>query len=208
MSWSDAWVSLDTETTGFGQDAKIIEIGVTRFELGVPVMSWSSLLYPPNVDWDAKGVQQALEVNGIKREELVGKPLFSQIYPELLDVMAGQVWVAHNVEFDIRMLLQECNNIGKTTLLQLPQVAFCTKTLAYQLEPDLPNHKLETVAKRWRVPQVGAHRALSDARTCGMVLSEMYGDCVLPDDDQHMVTLFRASQQSWNKRRRGKDYHP
>jgi DNA polymerase III subunit epsilon len=202
-SWSDAWVSLDTETTGFGPEARIIEIGVTRFERGRPVLEWSSLLFAPGVAWEAKGVMQALEVNGIKKEELIGKPVFSQVYPQLLDVMAGRIWVAHNSEFDIKMLVQECDLIGKHGLLQVPEVAFCTKTLAYQLDPELPNHKLETVAQRWRVKQNGAHRALSDAKTCGQVLSEMYGDALLPDDDGHMMTLFRASQQSWKKRRKG-----
>jgi DNA polymerase III subunit epsilon len=203
MSWSDAWVSIDTETTGFGPDARIIEIGVTRFEQGLPVLEWSSLLNVSNVNWESKGVLQALEVNGIKREELQGQPLFSQIYPTLLEVMAGRIWVAHNSEFDVRMLVQECDIVGKHALMQRPEVALCTKLLAYQLDPELPNHKLETVAQRWRVKQNGAHRALSDAKTCGMVLSEMFGDALLPEDDGGMMSLFRASQMGWKKRRKG-----
>lgn len=206
MGWSDAWVAVDTETTGFGGDARVIEIGVTRFEYGQPVFAWSTLLYPPQVNWEDPKVQKAMEVNGLSRDELVGQPLFSQVYDKLLEVMEGEVWVAHNVDFDLRMFVQECNRCGKTELMQKPQVAFCTKSLAYQVAPDLPNHKLETVASRWRVPQEQAHRALDDSRTCGMVLSEMYGDALLPDDDQAMLTLFRASQQSWNRRRRGGPY--
>jgi DNA polymerase III subunit epsilon len=202
MGWSDAWVSVDTETTGFGQEARVVEIGVTRFEHGQPVFTWSTLLYPPNVDWESEKVKGAMAVNGLSRDELVGKPLFAQVYDELCDVMHCPVWVAHNAEFDLRMLVQECNRLGKQTLMQLPQVAFCTKTLAYQLEPDLPNHKLETIAKRWRVTQEHAHRALDDAKVCGMVLSEMYGDAILPDDDTQMLNLFYASQASWNRRGR------
>jgi DNA polymerase III subunit epsilon len=202
MGWSDSWVSVDTETTGFGQDARVVEIGVTRFEYGQPVFTWSQLLYPPNVDWESEKVKGAMAVNGLSRDELVGKPLFAQVYDQLCDMMHAAVWVAHNVDFDLRMLMQECNRIGKSALMQLPKVAFCTMTLAYQLEPDLPNHKLGAVAQRWRVPQEQAHRALDDAKTCGMVLSEMYGDCLLPDDDERMLALFYASQQNWNRRKR------
>lgn len=206
MGWSDGWVSLDTETTGFGSEARIIEIGVTRFEYGQPVLRWSTLLYPPQVNWEDTKVQQALKVNGLSRNELIGSPLFAQIYDKLLEVMAGQVWVAHNVDFDLRMLLQECNRCGKTELMQMPQVAFCTKCLAYQVAPDLPNHKLETVAQRWGVEQQQAHRALDDATTCGMVLAEMYGDVLLPEDDERMLALFRASQLAWNRKRKGGPY--
>jgi len=203
MGWADAWVALDTETTGFGPDARIVEIGVERFEHGQPVFSWSSLLYPPQVEWDSPRVMEALNVNGLSREELVGKPLFGQVYPELVDVMAGVVWVGHNIDFDLRMLVQECNNFGRTDLVQLPQVGFCTMCLAYQFEPDLTNHKLGTVAERWRVPKNGvAHRASADARASGMILSEMYGEVLLPDDDQRMLTLFRAAQLAWSRRRR------
>lgn len=204
MGWSDEWVAVDTETTGFGPEARVIEIGVARFSQGEPVGRWSQLLYPPNVDWESRPVQEALAVNGLSRDELVGMPLFSQVYPDLCHIMKAKVWVAHNVEFDMRMFVQECNAIGKTQLLQLPDFAFCTKLLAYQLAPDLPNHKLETVARRWQVTAVGtAHRALADALTCGRVLSEMYGECLLPEDDQPMVTLFQASQHNWSRRRKG-----
>jgi len=202
MGWSDTWVALDTETTGFGPEARIIEIGLVRFSYGVPVASWSQLLYPPQVDWESTRVQEALKVNGLSRDDLVGKPIFGQVYAELLDRMDCPVWVAHNVEFDLRMLMQECNHFGRLALMQLPALAFCTMSLAYQLEPELPNHKLGTVADRWRVAQDQSHRALSDATTSGKVLSEMYGDGLLPDDDQRMVTLYQASQRSWKRRRK------
>lgn len=202
MSWPDIWVAFDTETTGVGSDARILEVGAVRFELGEPVEEFGVLLNPPDVDWNDPKVQQALTVNNIDPCQLMDKPTFGAVYETLAKFMDTPVWVAHNVQFDLRMLLQECNRIGHFDLMRRAEAALCTMSLSYLTEPGLPDHKLQTVASRWRIRSPGAHRAVADARTCGRVLSHMFCACRVPCDWTEMVQMNHAAQHAWRSKGR------
>jgi DNA polymerase III subunit epsilon len=187
--WAESYIAFDTETTGLNARARIIELGVVRFEMGVPVAEWSSLLWPTDVDWDSSDVQGALAVNGLRREDLVGKPTFQEAYDQICVALSSKVWVAHNAEFDKRMLRQELSLFNSTQLLDVPDHVLCTKKLAAQFAPRLENHKLESVARRWQIPQQDAHRAVVDARVCGLVFAEMFGDGWLPLEEEELRRL-------------------
>ena len=95
--------------------------GNVRFERGVPVREWTELVCPPDVDWDHIDVRRALEVNKLSPDTLRGRPTFEALLPALAAELSHDVWVAHNAEFDVKMVNQELARLGR------PAVAVTSK---------------------------------------------------------------------------------
>lgn len=197
--WADRYLAWDTETTGLGTSARIIELGCVLYEQGAAVSEWSTRLNPPGVDWSDPRVLEALSVNGLTPEDLEGSPTFEEAYDDIRQVMRqSDVWVAHNSDFDARMLRQELGHLGDYALSNLPRWMLCTRYLATEFV-RLRNYKLETVAQHWAVTQPSAHRAVVDARTCGDVLLAMFWDAYLPIDDEEMGKLYRHVSSKYRR---------
>jgi DNA polymerase-3 subunit epsilon len=182
--WSEGFVAFDTETTGVDSSARILEVACVTFERGVIVNEWSQMLCPENVDWDNPNVKKALSVNNIDVNELRDKPKFGDIVSDLLVELAHPVWVAHNMDFDLRMMNMELQRLSRPVLS--PQLLICTLKLASRLNNGAPGNQLRDVACRFNVLQEGAHRAAADAITCGRVLARMHEQGHLPSDDEEM----------------------
>lgn len=96
------FVIFDTETTGFGDDDEIIQIGI--------------------IDQDGKTVFESLirsnkpisnsQYHGITDAMVKDAPLFSGVYREIKDALEGKVVVAYNFEYDNRMLQQVIASYG------------------------------------------------------------------------------------------------
>jgi DNA polymerase-3 subunit epsilon len=102
-------VALDLETTGFGKNDRVIEIGLVVFDLDSNrrVGQMETLLNP------GRNIPQASsEVHGIRAEHLSLAPTFSDVSDFLLSILEGRTLVAHNAAFDIRFLNQEFSRLG------------------------------------------------------------------------------------------------
>jgi hypothetical protein len=170
------------------------------FEGGEPVHEWSQLLCPEDVDWNSTDVQRALEVNRIDRRDLLGKPTFRDVLPDLVLELSQPVWVAHNADFDMRMLRQELQRLGQP--LQEPELLICTKNLAAKLNTGSGGNRLEEVATRYNVSIDLAHRAVADAKTCGRVLNAMLRHGGVPQEDNAMKELCKQAAVAWRGKRR------
>jgi DNA polymerase III epsilon subunit-like protein len=89
---------LDTETTGVGKGDEIVQIGIVDKQ-GNIVMN--QLIKPvisiPN---------GASAVHGIYDSDVEDAPTFKEIYVDLSKMLAGQIMIAYNMDFDWRMLQQ------------------------------------------------------------------------------------------------------
>lgn len=200
MSWHSSFVAIDTETTGFGPKARILEIAAITFEDGQPVHEYSQLLCPRDVNWNDEKVKEALSVNHLTLDQLLGKPTFEDILPDLALELAHSVWVAHNFDFDFVQVQQEFARAGRP--LETPALPICTCRLAAYLSPMVQGNKLYQVAARYGVPQESAHRAAVDARVCGHLLDRMKKQGRLPDDEAAMKELVLRADRAWKGRRR------
>lgn len=189
--WTDSWAAFDTETSGVGTAARILEVGVVTFEGGQPVREWSQLICPPDVDWNDPKVQEALAVNKLTADLLHGRPTFEQILPDLLVELSHDVLVAHNADFDMRMIAQELQRLSRPALS--PRLLICTLNLASHQRGQVKGNKLGDVAARYNVPQNGAHRAVVDAATCGLVLTAMLRAGHVPGEDAAMSELTKTA---------------
>lgn len=202
MNW-DTYVAFDTETTGFGADARILEIALVVFKDGEVVEQWETLLSPEGVDWEDNGVKRALEVNKIDQKSLQGQPRFEDIFHRLaIHFRSANVWVAHNASFDIKMLAQEYQRMKGEPFPLQPQLQLCTMLLSNQVHSHEKGHKLGDVASRWGVVPDGAHRAASDAITCGRILHSMRTRKALPTDLGELEVLHKQASASWSSKRR------
>ncbi len=201
MAWHDNFTVFDTETTGLDESARIIEIGVVHFYKGKIVREWTALIHPNGVYWEEEKVQKALAVNKITFDEICGKPLFEEVRLEFLQEMSEEVWVAHNIKFDVRMVTQELKRLGEKLEYQ-PDLQLDTMTLDVRLNPGKMPRTLEAVAERWGVVYDVSHRAVADARTCGQVLWNMVRAGRLPDDPRAMRQLQLEGAEAWAHRER------
>ena len=198
MNWLKNYVAIDVETTGFGPLARVVELAAVTFLDGVPVNRWSTLLNVPDVDWSSSKVKEAMAVNGIAVADLADKPVFGQVFPQMLVELSVPVWVAHNAEFDVTQIRQEMRRLGKELLS--PELVICTKHLGAFVDPEAPKNRLQDVVARYGVVQETTHRAEADAEACGLVLAAMARSGKLPDSDLDMKRLTQRAADSWSSR--------
>jgi DNA polymerase III subunit epsilon len=154
---------LDFETNGFAPVDRAIEIGISCWRGGREVTSFESLLDP------GTGVSRFVtRLTGIREEDLIGRPTFEAILPEVAPLLDGAVVVAHNLPFDRRILLSEMGLAGGDRRLAEP--GLCTLRFARRLLPKEEPKRLDALAERFSLSFQARHRALGDARVTGALL--------------------------------------
>ena len=154
---------IDTETTGLEATDEVIEVGVVTETLGNAWYFSASKPIPAEVS----------AVHHIVDADVAGRPLFRDYAPVLRDELhrnGVQVLVAHNADFDRKMLGEEFVDFEW----------ICTFKCALHVFPDAPNHKNETLCYHLGVGALGrsgrsgnAHSAQFDACQTKAILEEL-----------------------------------
>lgn len=199
---SNRFLAFDTETTGFGPKARIIEAALITFEDGEVVDQWSSFFCPDDVDWSHPKVQEALAVNHITVDDLKGQPPFESVFQDLyLRFTDCDLWVGHNRDFDEKMFTQEFSRVGVTDFPFHGCLGLDTMHFSHYFDTLAKGHKLFQVAERWNVTPDGLHRAASDAITCGKILHKMFEKGVITPDRTNLQYLRERAIISWKSSR-------
>jgi len=125
---------LDIETTGgkFNEEG-ITEIAIYRFDGSEIVDQFSSLVNPE------REIQPFVQkLTGINSKMLQSAPRFFEIAKRIIELTEGCVLVAHNAEFDYRILRTEFRRLGYT----YNRESVCTVTLSHTLLPEQDSFKL------------------------------------------------------------------
>ncbi|MCD7867545.1 MAG: PolC-type DNA polymerase III, partial [Clostridiales bacterium] len=149
------FVVFDIETTGFSPlTCQIIEIGAVRVEKGVITDRFSTFVNP-HVPIPFR-IEQ---LTGINDSMVMDAPGIEKILPEFLEFCRGAALVAHNADFDMSFVIENCKRLG------LPQEYTYVDTvgMARFLLPALNRFKLDTVARAVGVSLDHHHRAVDDA---------------------------------------------
>ncbi len=185
-------VVLDTETTGLepGEGHRIIEIGCVEIVGRKLTHRHFHHYINPERDID----EGALEVHGITREFLRDKPVFSDVWPSLLEFVKGAELVIHNAPFDIAFLDSELARIPgeEHSMLDYCSVVDSLE-LARNKHPGQKN-SLEALCKRYNVDdsQRELHGALLDAEILADVYLLMTGGQVtlgLGDEEDERISV-------------------
>jgi DNA polymerase III epsilon subunit-like protein len=176
----DSFISFDTETTGLNEDARIIELAAIWWVDGQIKDVFDSRFDPSPIDWEDEQVKQAQAINQIAKEELIGCPTFES-HVDLLEgfLQLAPVLVAHNAEFDLRMVRQEMDRVGYCFQ---PERIVCTMRLDQRISPR--PHRLASSCARWGVDLKNAHSAFGDAKACGELLLKIQNSGRLPANMQ------------------------
>jgi DNA polymerase III epsilon subunit family exonuclease len=156
-------VSVDVEATGLDTGtARVIEIGMVRFERGQVADRWNSLVDP--------GVpipEKVTKITGITDEMVKGQPSFRDLKWEVYGRLRDRIFVAYNAPYDQPVIEAEMGRVG----LNLPPVPVLDPLVwARQFMPTERRHNLGAVCAKFGIPLDQAHRAEHDAEAAGRVL--------------------------------------
>ena len=159
--------SIDFETANSSR-VSICAAGMAVFEDGALAASPHWLVRPPaGHGWFR---EDFTDIHGLTSFDVQDAPEFSAIAPEFLERLTrSDMVIAHNAAFDIGALRATLAHFG----LACPGFDyFCTCHAARRIWPDLPNHKLNTLAAHIG-HEFSHHDAQSDAEAAGRVLLAM-----------------------------------
>lgn len=192
------FVVFDIETTGFSPlTCQIIEIGAVRVENGVITDRFSTFVNP-KVPIPYR-IEQLTSIND---SMVMDAPDIQTILPQFLEFCAGAVMVAHNADFDMSFIIENCKRQG------LPQEYTYVDTvgMARFLLPALNRFKLDTVAKAVGVSLDHHHRAVDDA-ACTAEIFVRFVEMLKERDIFDMDTLNQQGNVSVNTIKKLPTYH-
>jgi DNA polymerase-3 subunit epsilon len=146
---------LDIETTGgqFNEEG-ITEIAIYKFDGHEIVDQFISLVNP-----EIEIQPFVVKLTGINNAMLQTAPKFFEVAKRIIEMTSDCVLVAHNADFDYRILRTEFRRLGYDFTLK----TLCTVELSKKLLPEQPSHSLGKLVRALGIPMADRHRASGDA---------------------------------------------
>ncbi|MFM9825960.1 exonuclease domain-containing protein [Flavobacterium sp.] len=146
---------LDIETTGgqFNEEG-ITEIAIYKFDGHEIVDQFISLVNP-----EIPIQPFVVKLTGINNAMLRSAPKFFEIAKRIIEITNDSVLVAHNADFDYRILRTEFRRLGYDFNVK----TLCTVALSQRLLPEQPSHSLGKLVRALGIPMADRHRASGDA---------------------------------------------
>jgi DNA polymerase-3 subunit epsilon len=149
-------VFVDIETTGGSfRNSRVLEVAVVRYENGKVTQEFSSLINP-----EAYIPSTITSLTGIREADVIDAPVFATIAQDLMEIMDGAVFIAHNVRFDYSFLKHEFELLD----MKFNPKLLCTVRLSRALYSGMKGHSLAVLIERHMIPVLDRHRALADAQ--------------------------------------------
>lgn len=163
------FIAFDFETTGLdASNDRITEFAAVRFEAGVAVDSFESLVNP-----ERPIPPEIVRKTGITDDMVKDAPTEDQIVEELCAFIGGHPIVAHNLPFDLAFL----SNLKLKYLEQgVINEGYDTVPLSQAFLFFLPNHQLGTLGEYLGHSSDGTHRALTDTEILGELFLTLIGE--------------------------------
>ena len=149
------YVVLDIETTGGKYNEEgITEIAIHKFDGHKVVDRFISLINPE------REIQPFVaNLTGINNTMLRTAPKFHEVAKRIVEITEDAVIVAHNAQFDYRILRTEFRRLG----YNFERKTLCTVELSKQLLPDAASYSLGKLVRSLGIPVSDRHRANGDA---------------------------------------------
>jgi DNA polymerase III subunit epsilon len=161
-------VYLDTETTGFGKRAEIVDIAVVD---GEGQVLFDSLVRPTR-----RIPAEVIAIHGITNADVKDAPEWCDLYDEVREVLAGRRIVVYNVVFDRQMVTQACEQYA----LEAPEADWECAMKRYagfhgSWDPGKRWYRFQKLERAVLAfgAEPGGHRAAADALACRAVVLGM-----------------------------------
>jgi len=156
------WVILDTETTGL-YSPEIVEIAVVNCT-GEALLN---TLVKPTITIPA----EVTEIHGITDEMVADAPIFSEVYPRIVEVIKDKRVIIYNATFDIKVL-NYCCRLHNLPILKLGKRFDCLMEWVAQWAGNWSYYHQDY---RY-LPLNGGHRALADCTAAFDRIKQMAAD--------------------------------
>ena len=146
---------LDIESTGGKYNEEgIMEIAIHRFDGEKVTDRFISLVNPE------REIQPfVVKLTGINNKMLRSAPKFHEVAKRIIEITQNAVLVAHNAQFDYRILRTEFRRLG----YNYERKTLCTVELSKKLLPDAESHSLGKLVRSLGIAVSDRHRANGDA---------------------------------------------
>ena len=160
----NSWIILDTETTGLGPQAEVVQIGVIN---GRGDVLMDNVLVRPK----GRIEPDAARIHHITEETVKNAPSFLEVLPQLQDIARNKLLVIYNAEYDLRLLAQSAQ--AHNAMPYLPYGGCDCAMLRYAEWVGEWNDYHNSF--RWQKLAGGDHSALSDCIATLTVIVKMAG---------------------------------
>ena len=163
---NDTYVVFDVETTGLSAVYNtIIELAAVKIKDGEVIDKFESFVNPHTPI-------SALITNltGITDDMVKDAPNVAEVVKDYYDWIGDSILVAHNASFDMGFLYAAYKKAG------LPSITYPvidTLELARLLHPEMGNHRLNTLTKKYNIELTQHHRAIFDAEATGFLFLKL-----------------------------------
>ncbi|MBE16340.1 MAG: exonuclease [Cytophagaceae bacterium] len=179
------YVILDIETTGGKYNEEgITEIAIYKYDGHQVVDQFISLVNPE------RPIQAfVVGLTGINNNMLRNAPKFYEVAKRIVEITEGCIIVAHNAQFDYRILSLEFDRLG----FPFERTTLCTVELAQELLPGHKSYSLGKLTRALGIPMTDRHRASGDALATVKLFKMLL-------DKDTKKTIIQAAVRSFPKR--------
>ena len=166
---------IDLETTGgkFNEES-IIEVAAYRFDGNSIKDQFISLVNPQ------RDIHPYVEkLTGITSKMVKTAPKFHEIAKRVIEITSDSILVAHNAQFDYRILQLEFKRLG----YEFSMKSLCTVILSQELLPEQESYKLGRLSRSLGIPLKDRHRASGDA----LATVELFKILLEKDIEQNII---------------------
>ncbi len=161
-NFDDEMVVFDIETTGLSKtDCRITEIGAVKIKNGEIHERYNTFVNP-----ECSIPEDIQKLTSITDEMVADAPTIENVLPEFLDFVGSCLLVAHNADFDTGFIRVAADRCG----IQFTNPYLDTLALSKYINQDLKTHKLNILAKHYKLEEFHHHRACDDAE----ILAKIY----------------------------------
>ena len=156
---------VDIETTGsYASGSGITEISAYKHDGKCIVEHFTTLINP-----ERKIPIYITALTGISNAMVASAPVFDEVADKLFEFLQGNIFVAHNVNFDYSFIKHHLSKSG----YELNLKKICTVRLARKVFPGLPSYSLGRLCKSVSIPIENRHRADGDAKATCILFEQM-----------------------------------
>ncbi len=163
--FDDEFVVFDIETTGLSaMTCKITEIGAVLVRNGEVLKVFSTFVNP-----DGHIPEEITELTGITDDMVADAPSQGDAVKAFIEFVGKRTVVAHNANFDMGFIRRAAENAG----IHFDPPYLDTLSMSRFLNPELKNHKLDTLVDFYRLGDFNHHRACDDAEVTAKIFCKM-----------------------------------
>ena len=163
--FDDEFVVFDIETTGLSaMTCKITEIGAVLVQKGEVLKVFSTFVNP-----EGHIPEEITELTGITDDMVSDAPSQGDAVKAFIEFVGKRTVVAHNANFDMGFIRRAAENAG----IHFDPPYLDTLSMSRFLNPELKNHKLDTLVDFYRLGDFNHHRACDDAEVTAKIFCKM-----------------------------------